>query len=386
VRRTIAVLTFSTTVLMGDLGAQTCVSYLVTAQTSAASVNVMNTSLNSAIVSAATMWNNCDSGVPAVVANGTGTINVTVTHHAGPSTRTDGACGQGVPAVENGQITGGSITIWDSWGPGSTLSGTDCSAHFSALIAHELGHVFGLKNGTCSGYLMGPSWQTVTAPHSAECTAVDSTWTTSSESGGGGGGDGGEGDDDCGEWGCSPLVADLNGDGIRTTSVATNPVQFDIDGDGRVESMGWTDPATEEGFLWLDLHPNHRVDDGRELFGIGTILPDGTRARDGFEALRMYDQVLAGGNADGQLDVGDAIWGRLRIWVDENHDGRSQPTETGPIHRYGVVSISLNYIIDNTPDVMGNIQRFRGRYLRRSVGNGVRYEELALHDVFFAAR
>jgi len=42
-------------------------------------------------------------------------------------------------------------------------------------------------------------------------------------------------------------------------------------------------------FLALDLNHNHRIDDGSELFGIGTTLPSGEKASNGFVALAMYD-------------------------------------------------------------------------------------------------
>jgi hypothetical protein len=290
--------------------------------------------------------------------------------------------------VVNGQVTAGQINIWDKWGPNTAgvPAGTDCSAYFSGLIAHELGHIFGLANAasTCRDYIMGGGWQAESSPHPDECATVDGIWTTPAEAAGGGIGVGGGSarDDQCP--GCDPLILDLNGDGIHTTSLASDPVTFDIDGDGHPEWISWTDPFTEEAFLWLDLDTNHSVDDGRELFGIGTILPDGRRASDGFEALSAYDQPSGGGNGDGVIDVADAIWGRLRLWVDRNHDGASQPDETGPVHRYGVGWLSLDYIVDQSPDEMGNVHRLRGSYLRRVVSDGpARYERMPMDVVFF---
>jgi hypothetical protein len=374
-----------TVIAATSVEAQTCVDYLNEARTTAASINLSNSQLSGALADAAEIWNNCGSGVvPNVVANGTGAITVTVTHSSGQSTRDDGACGDGIGIVEDGRVTEGQIEIWDSWGP-NTLgvpTGTDCSEHFAGLIAHELGHVFGLKNARgCDNHLMGGGWQALSSPHEDECAAVDERWTMPGEGGGPGGGEE-ERDDQCPE--CTPLVLDLNGDGVHTTSVFTDPVAFDIDGDGDREWVGWTDPATEEAFLWLDLDTNHNVDDGRELFGIATMLPDGSRASDGFEALRAYDLPSAGGNGDGVIDVADAIWGRLRLWVDRNHDGSSQPDETGPIHRYGVEWISLNYTTYESADEKGNVHRLRGSYRRRIVGDGpARYEPMPMHDVFF---
>lgn len=161
-----------------------------------------------------------------------------------------------------------------------------------------------------------------------------------------------------------PLVLDLNGDGIHTTG-DSSPVMFDLNADGEREALTWTDSTTQEGFLWLDLIPNNIVDDGSELFGIGTTLPSGEKAVDGFEALAIYDALEHGGNEDGLISAADAIWARLRIWIDLNHDGTSGPTETGPIHRYGVTHLYLEHTIDNSPDENGNIHLLRGYYQRR---------------------
>ncbi|MEA2568636.1 MAG: hypothetical protein QOI24_637 [Acidobacteriota bacterium] len=64
-----------------------------------------------------------------------------------------------------------------------------------------------------------------------------------------------------------PLVLDLNGDGIHTTSLAISPVSFwDRDFDGIADPSGWTDPDTEEAFLWIDGDDDRAVGPG-ELFG-----------------------------------------------------------------------------------------------------------------------
>src|ERR1051325_6517569 len=131
--------------------------------------------------------------------------------------------------------------------------------------------------------------------------------------------------------GLDPLVLDLNGDGIHTTGVA-DPVWFDLDGNGQKELLTWTDGTTAEGFLFIDLHHNGRIDDGSELFGIGTVMPDGTRAKDGFEGLAVYDRPENGGNGDGVLDANDAVWNQLRIWINTNHDGISQGAEVTSLH------------------------------------------------------
>ncbi|MCU1231719.1 MAG: hypothetical protein JWO97_4603 [Acidobacteria bacterium] len=166
-----------------------------------------------------------------------------------------------------------------------------------------------------------------------------------------------------------PMVLDLNGDGVHTSDVFT-PVRFDINGDGTKELITWTNPLTEEGFLWIDRNHNGRVDDGTELFGIGTDLPSGIKARDGFEALAMYDMPLYGGNSDGRVSADDAVWERLRVWIDRNHDGVCDPGEYGPLHRYHIEALNLESTWPAVDDESANALRIHGSYSRSIIGNG----------------
>jgi hypothetical protein len=182
---------------------------------------------------------------------------------------------------------------------------------------------------------------------------------------------------------CDPLILDLNGDGVRTTG-AGQPVQFDLDGDGIRERIAWTDPSTEEGFLYLDLDHKGRVEDGRELFGVGTVMPDGSRGHDGFEALSMYDSVAYGGNADRIIDSNDDVWTRLRLWIDRNHNGVCEPTETGPIHKYHVDSIRLDATKAATRDDAGNLHQFASTFNRLLTGRtDARARDFAIDAVAF---
>jgi hypothetical protein len=210
-----------------------------------------------------------------------------------------------------------------------------------------------------------------------ECSRADQQWETPEETPENGGGDGDI--EDC----QSPLVLDLNGDGIHTTGIEST-VAFDIDGNGTRDNVGWTDPTTEEGFLFLDLNRNHLVDGGHELFGVGMVMPDGRKAPDGFEALRVHDGSAFGGNADQEITKRDAIWERLRIWVDRNHDGVSQAGEIGPIQAFGVVAIQLAFVIYDEIESNGNRRQFRSTYTKRTTRNGrSNRNQFAIEDVFF---
>src|SRR5262245_26889770 len=65
--------------------------------------------------------------------------------------------------------------------------------------------------------------------------------------------------------------------------------------------------------LALDRNDNGVIDDGSELFGTATRKRDGTLAKNGFDALAEFDL-----NGDGKIDERDAVYSRLRLWIDAN--------------------------------------------------------------------
>lgn len=162
----------------------------------------------------------------------------------------------------------------------------------------------------------------------------------------------------------SPLVLDLDGNGIHTTDLL-EPVSFDIDGDGDLETVGWTASGSKDAFLWIDLDRNRVVTGGAELFGDATLLSDGRLAANGFEALAQYDAAEVGGNGNGSIDPEDLIWRHLRLWIDRNHDGRSSPHEIRTLPSEGVLQISLSYREIDRLDGNLNHRRFTGTFMQR---------------------
>jgi len=149
-----------------------------------------------------------------------------------------------------------------------------------------------------------------------------------------------------------PLVLDLDGDGITTTSVINGP-WFDHDSNGFAERSGWINPY--DGFLVMDRNGNDIIDNGRELFGNDTILSNSKKASNGFEALADFD-----GNRDGKIDVSDPIFSRLRIWQDE--DGFSLPGELHTLEELGIKAINLSSTATNVTDPQGNTQNRLGSF------------------------
>lgn len=156
----------------------------------------------------------------------------------------------------------------------------------------------------------------------------------------------------------SPIIIDLTGDGFALTDAA-HGVMFDIAGTGVPVQIAWTANANN-AFLVLDRTGDGQITNGTEMFGNFTS-QNLSPHPNGFIALAVYDDPMNGGNGDGIIDTRDAIWSKLRLWVDANHDGISQPGELHTLPEMGVFSISLDYSLSKRRDEFGNVFRYRGR-------------------------
>jgi hypothetical protein len=156
----------------------------------------------------------------------------------------------------------------------------------------------------------------------------------------------------------SPIIFDITGEGYNLTDAA-NGVMFDILGDGQPLQMGWTAQSADNAFLALPA-PDGLVHNGKQLFGNSTPQPP-SNTPNGFSALAVYDLPANGGNGDGIIDARDRIFSSLRLWIDANHDGVSQPEELHTLPSLGINSISLSYKASEKTDQYGNVFRYRAQ-------------------------
>jgi hypothetical protein len=333
------------------------------------------------------------SGFP-YLESGTGSgYPVTVNYHSEPGP----ACGSNSTLYYQGTPLGSTIDLYASAG------GSPCDP-ISDSLAHELGHVLGLEDvsyaGSCFGSIMGGrspgGTRSVTA---ADCAAADEGWWTPEEqieqdtqnactqTCRGQCFEGQCDSTECFQWGdghystgCySPILINVSGGGYHLTSAADG-VLFDLDADGHLNRTAWTRDSGD-AFLCRDLNGNGTIDNGRELFGNYTVLANGNRAINGYQALATFDKVESGGNGNGWIDPEDSVWDSLLLWTDSNHDGVSQSDELASLNDAHVLRIDAHYIESPRQDQYGNLFRFRGQCILAGP-NGSQHPRVT-YDVFF---
>ncbi|MCZ4321518.1 calcium-binding protein [Pseudomonas anguilliseptica] len=152
----------------------------------------------------------------------------------------------------------------------------------------------------------------------------------------------------------SPLILDLDGDGVETISKADG-VYFDHDGNGFAEATGWV--GKDDGLLVWDRNGNGEIDNGSELFGNYTQLSNGQSAVNGFAALAELDS-----NLDGKVDASDAAFSQLKVWKDANSDAQAVTGELLDLSQVNVASLNTSFSNQNYSDPQGNLVLQSGTY------------------------
>ena len=154
-----------------------------------------------------------------------------------------------------------------------------------------------------------------------------------------------------------PIVFDLNGDGLIASDVTT---EFDIDGDGAVDSTGWI--SGEDAFLALDRDGDGAITSGAEI----SFVQDLPGARTDLEGLTAFDS-----NGDGFFTADDDRFAEFLVWRDANEDGISQAGELQSLLEAGIVGIDLTGVVQLPSDEGGVVVVATSTYQTADGSNGL---------------
>jgi hypothetical protein len=154
----------------------------------------------------------------------------------------------------------------------------------------------------------------------------------------------------------SVMLCDVAGDGLILSSVEKG-VLFDLEGTGSPRQTAWTLAGSDDSLLALDLNGNGQIDSGKELVGSRLALDGGVAAGSGANALQFPLQGFALGPDSrpiappqrpfppgiGFIDKDDAIFSKLRLWTDLDHNGRTEQGELKSLTQHGIAQIDLAF-------------------------------------------
>ena len=151
----------------------------------------------------------------------------------------------------------------------------------------------------------------------------------------------------------SPLILDLDGDGIEADAIMKAMVGLNYPA-GRMRMTG---------LLVWDRNNDGVINDGSELFGDNTVLANGRKAAHGFAALADLDD-----NGDGVIDASDTAWTELRVmrWTDDNDNGMKDDGEEYlvTLDSLDIESLNTGFANSNHVDESGNEHRQEGGYTK----------------------
>jgi hypothetical protein len=240
---------------------------------------------------------------------------------SGKGGATDGAGGATAISDAEGAAAVSSCSILPRSSPSIAITGVGDGTGFSVtptggtLVLNASWHY----NNTCTAYTLAalPPPRTCALPTEPAPTVeqgFQATWSSTTCSW------------HIGPSGESPVVIDTDGNWGKR-ELFSDPakgeyVSFDMRGDGNFEKVSWPKPDSGLAWLALDRDSDGVIKNGRELFGNSTPHADGGIADypnpNGFVAPAWYDQPAQGGDMNLILDERDAIWPKLKLWIDEH--------------------------------------------------------------------
>jgi Ca2+-binding RTX toxin-like protein len=128
----------------------------------------------------------------------------------------------------------------------------------------------------------------------------------------------------------TPIVLDLDGNGVNLVDAAKSKARFDFDGDGVRDRTGWIGKG--DGLLVYDRNGDGTVSDASEI----SFVNDKPGALSDLDGLRAYDS-----NGDGLFSALDDHFGEFAVWRDRDLDGAVDKHEMISLERAGVAAIEL---------------------------------------------
>lgn len=142
----------------------------------------------------------------------------------------------------------------------------------------------------------------------------------------------------------SPIILDLDGDGVETVSASNSAAMFDLNGDGLRDDTSWI--SAGDGFLFLDRNGDGTMSGAAEI----SFIDDAPNAASDLAGLRSFDS-----NADGVLDANDDRFADFGVWRDANGNGAVDAGETTGLTAAGIRSIGLAGTAVNGATAFGQV-------------------------------